>query len=468
MRKAILIVLLACSMLISLAGCNTIKGETSSSLASKNQNQLTQKEKIDDFEYMYTILKENYPFFEVNKRVNGLDWLGNKDEYINKIKSTQNDEDFSKTLGYILRDLHNGHTNILNSQDYTDFLNLYSQDPPWANQLNNIKAVNRYTKQSNYEASKISLQTESYSKYPTARTTNLRNQNNVSSHNIKTEILSREDKVAYLKISSFDKFKMEKDLLTLKPFLNSVKDYTKLIIDIRGNGGGADAYWEDNIVPMLINKPLSIKYYFAYTGGKFEEEFIQYKLGIGCEELEQISTITNEKLKNPPPELFKSFKYYYKYEKVIQPIDSINFKGKIYLLVDNGVGSSADGFAAFAKSTGFATLIGEKTFGEGIGQDPLVCVLPNSGYVFRFPMVMGLASDGTCNEEFKTKPDVEVSQKWYNNLLNDKAIKYIMTGKMKYISILEVVALFLVLILVIGIIRFKLRSQKVIRRGSTN
>ena len=46
-------------------------------------NQLTQKEKLDDFEYMYTILKENYPFFEVNKRVNGLDWLSNKDEYIN-------------------------------------------------------------------------------------------------------------------------------------------------------------------------------------------------------------------------------------------------------------------------------------------------------------------------------------------------------------------------------------------------
>lgn len=44
-------------------------------------NQLTEKQKLDDFEYMYTVLKENYPFFQVNVRMNNVDWLAKKAEY---------------------------------------------------------------------------------------------------------------------------------------------------------------------------------------------------------------------------------------------------------------------------------------------------------------------------------------------------------------------------------------------------
>lgn len=32
------------------------------------------EEKLDDFEYLYGILEKNYPFFEVNKRLNDVDW----------------------------------------------------------------------------------------------------------------------------------------------------------------------------------------------------------------------------------------------------------------------------------------------------------------------------------------------------------------------------------------------------------
>src|SRR5690554_1682467 len=46
--------------------------------------QLTMEEKIEDFEYLYNLFKENYPFFEVNKRLNGIDWLSNKEHYIEK------------------------------------------------------------------------------------------------------------------------------------------------------------------------------------------------------------------------------------------------------------------------------------------------------------------------------------------------------------------------------------------------
>ena len=65
-----------------------------------------------------------------------------------------------------------------------------------------------------------------------------------------------------------------------------------------------------------------------------------------------------------------------------------------------------ESFAAFSKETKWATLVGTTTGGDGIGMTPAVASLPNSGLVFRFPMSMGINSDGTINEETHTKPDI--------------------------------------------------------------
>jgi hypothetical protein len=74
----------------------------------------------------------------------------------------------------------------------------------------------------------------------------------------------------------------------------------------------------------------------------------------------------------------------------------------------------------------FNTLVGETTGGDGIGDDPAICVLPNSGYIFRFTKEMGLTSDGTCNFEHKTEPDIKVSAKIYLNILDDEAVKAVL------------------------------------------
>lgn len=76
--------------------------------------------------------------------------------------------------------------------------------------------------------------------------------------------------------------------------------------------------------------------------------------------------------------------------------------------------------------TGFATLVGERTGGDGMGDDPAICVLPNSGYLFRFTKEMGLTSDGTSNFEHKTEPDIKVSAKVNSNLSNDEAVQVVL------------------------------------------
>lgn len=387
-RRIVIIIIL--TLLLILSGCSD-SDTVENSLLEEN-GQLTEQEKLDDFEYMYKILKENYPFFEVNKRLSGIDWLSKKDEFIEMVKASKNDDEFYIALNDILDYLYNDHTHMISMDNYRYIQKLYTkeQKEPWAEQLNNPKTIERYLYQE--ESSNISSNNlEQYRTY----------------NNVTAEIFE-EEKIAYLRIKGFGTENITEDLKIIKPFLDDIKYINALVIDIRGNGGGDSRYWSDHLVPMLINDQLENTSYFVYRGGDFSEEFIKIKTGLGYDKLECVKDISKEGLTNSPPELEDYFKYYFKANMWIKPKNSVGFKGKIYLLVDKWVYSSAEMFAEFAKSTGFATLVGEKTGGDGVGTDALICMLPNSGYVFRFSSDMGLTSDGTCNEEFKTEPDIRL------------------------------------------------------------
>ena len=100
----------------------------------------------------------------------------------------------------------------------------------------------------------------------------------------------------------------------------------------------------------------------------------------------------------------------YSFEAItVEPSEkSINFGGNIYLLVDREVFSSAEALASFAKETGFATLVGEKTGGDGIGTDPYQVDLPKTGFVMRFPKELGITERGVIDELEKTTPDIKI------------------------------------------------------------
>jgi hypothetical protein len=395
--------------IVSLLGYLWIRTTGSIGTSAANK-QLTQKQKLNDFEHMYTILKDNYPYFEVNKRQNGVDWLSKKDKYISQIKVTNNDDSYFKVLQNILSELNNGHASMINKDFYLLIKAIFEQDTSmneaWLKQINNPKAKERYS------AMPDSKNTPKDSNYKVP-------------DNVETSILEK-DKTAYMAIHSFNSLNIAGDMKIITPFLQSIKDYKTLIIDIRANGGGDSRYWSDNIVPMLLNKTVSDKQYIVFRGGSFVEQFVKNRFNISYSDLRKISEIDNENLKNLPPELKNDFKYYAANSISYSPKNSIGFKGKIYLLVDGGVFSSAEAFAVFAKDTGFATLVGDKTGGDGIGFDPAVCTLPNSGYGFRFPLEMGLTADGTSNFEHKTEPDIKVSTKIGPTLTDDQAIKTVL------------------------------------------
>ncbi|WDV47486.1 S41 family peptidase [Clostridiaceae bacterium M8S5] len=386
--KLLITVIIAMSIIV---GCdkneNNVKTDAEAIKQKEAVNieqELSLQEKIEDFEYMYKIISENHPYLEVNKRANGIDWLANKEKYIEKIKETKDDNEYLKVLAESLRDINNGHTNFFGRDYYNFAVSIYKESPVWLKQLNNPK-----TKEIYYD--------EKLHKKLTSPKTNY------TKNNVTTKIIE-ESKIAYLGIKTFSSHNVDKDKRAVENFLKSIKDYKALIIDIRGNGGGDTRYWFNNIVPLLINKTLEETTYLVYRGGRFGEKFIKERLGVSYNGLNKISNLKNKELTNAPKEIFNDFKYYFHEKSRYEPKKPIGFKGKIYLLIDGSVFSSSDRFAVFAKNTGFATLIGERTGGDGIGTDPILCTLPNSGFIFRFPNGMGLTQDGTCNAEERTVP----------------------------------------------------------------
>ena len=325
-----------------------------------------------------------------------------------RIQQTNNDEEFANELNMIIYELNNAHTHLISKDEFYFYYKLYAYkanryNKPWGKVLDNEKVKARY----NFtEKSLEELNNGNY----------LQN----SRPAFKSDIIIPND-VAYIKVKQMDGFRLEEDGVEIRKFFESIKDYPKLIVDIRGNGGGSDYYWVKNIVQPLINEPLSVDYYLFARGGEDSQKFYKARKM----NLKEIDTL-DENLKHKfPEEISNDFKYYKLSTKQIKPNKPVGFKGKIYLLVNSGVYSSSESFASFAKGSGSATLVGERTGGDGIGIDPLLFSLPNSGLVVRYSSLLCLNPDYTINEEVQTTPDIELPPFSPVDYKYDECIQYV-------------------------------------------
>lgn len=477
----------------------------------KNTGQfpLTVEQKLEDFDYLYDILEKSFPYFEVKTRQLGVDWLQKKDEFIDKIRATQNDSEYYQSLREILALLQNGHTNIIApGSEFEEFSDIYNGPVPWHQVFSNanVEACYDYWKkvvpesgnvvipvaftyiEGSYYANKNiinpdrstdelgipmgskltkineidvdqyirGLVTSRFLKYDSLRSKFKLNQLSILSntemelsfvtpdgkegrkklkpyrpdslggssrsypeHLYSTEIIE-ENNIAYLKLPSFASFYVEKDREGLFNFFSEIKDYNTLIIDIRGNGGGSTNYWMDNIIPPLTDKILTTENYIIMRKSGYTIPFIKNKTFLSYYRLKPIKDLSFYKEK-PDFYLRDDNAVYDELDYTVRPRNPVGFKGKIYLLVDDNVYSSAESFAVFAKATGWATLVGTRTGGDGIGFDPVPVALPNSGLVVRFPVDMGLNPDGSINEETATEPDIYIEQSYddFNKLIKD-------------------------------------------------
>lgn len=389
MRRKLLVFIFILS--ISIVSCN-----------KAGVQELSMKQKIEDFEYMYSVIEEGYPFLDVNKRLNNIDWLDKKEVYLERIKVTKNDEEFIAALSLILNELNNDHTNIIDDQSFFLMCKEVYKPEGWYKFFDDSKVVNRYE----------SLKSEN---------TNSNNQLSGKELILKDVV---KDKIAYMHIAQMAPMtdSIEEDMVIIEEYIKGLDNHESLIIDIRGNTGGKDAYWM-SIVSKLIKSDMERKGLFLFRDSKVINDYTK-KRGLDKKYTKELS---EEIIKNAPEEISEKFKYYKESNIIIENSPASNFNGRIYLLVDEMVYSSSESFAIFSKETNFATLIGTTTGGDGGGIDPVLFNLKNSGLVVKMSSDMYLTESGVCNEEFKTNPDfIMEDSKRTDNFNDDNCINKVL------------------------------------------
>ncbi|MEX0974863.1 MAG: S41 family peptidase [Bacillota bacterium] len=237
----------------------------------------------------------------------------------------------------------------------------------------------------------------------------LPSQDSVTSASGNLYVTMLEGSVAYAQIQSMrqDSGEIKSDVATLRQFMEA-HNPGALVLDIRGNGGGSDNYWQA-MVAMLASGTVSCASGVTWRNSPFIQPFMADKRADALptapmSDLLAAQATGGDRL--PPEILTHAFAEPRVWIRKAEPDNSINYQGKVFLLVDGYVYSSAESFAAFCKGSKWATVVGSYTGGDGIGYDPAIVVLPNSGMAIRFPSDMGLNPDWSANEEFHTRPDM--------------------------------------------------------------
>lgn len=359
---------------------------------------LTTEQKLADFDSLYHQLNEVFPYFEINKRKNGIDWLGNYEMYREEVKQTKNNKEFFVKIEAIVDQLNSGHADLWPNKEYDYFLTAY--------RLGNMMTLGAYRayvqELKKNDARHKYKQWQAFYKELHTRHAEVKGDKK-EVQNVQFEFC-RDSSIAIIKIKSFGVEHIKKDKKAILAFCNQLKNYDNLIIDVQGNGGGYTGYWQDMLVPYLSNNNIEYTLNMVYKDSPAVYKFV------GSDKSGESLLPDSLHFPNLPPEArqgnyyFASADYDVKSEK-----KSVHYKGNIFLLVDHGVFSSTETLAYFCKTTGFAKVAGEQSGGDGIGADPFLYTLPHSGIVMRYPGIMGLNQDGSSNDEFGTTPDIEIS-----------------------------------------------------------
>lgn len=231
-----------------------------------------------------------------------------------------------------------------------------------------------------------------------------------------------EQSAAYVAVRSmlfsFGK-EFDRDQVLLLNFFQTIEaeGYENCIIDIRRNGGGSTMYSELLLLAPNLTETIGKTHDALIKGGAETLDYYNAgKLGsmYFVPELHPIEELDLDSLPALEQEDLKGTTYYTSmYVGTSAGINYPNtplFTGKFWLLVSPSVYSASEYFAVLCKDTGFATLVGQTTGGDGVGVGPMLCVLPNSGIAYQFSTVNGLNLDGSSNEEMGTEPDIVVPE----------------------------------------------------------
>lgn len=364
---------------------------------------LSPQQKLADFEALCAILDENYPFWHEAEKA-GIMKNILYDTYRSNIQNTKTDIQFFKELNYFQKEFDGlGHLSLLDGSMYRLYLKALAtseemltsretrQLEPLKTVLTNPTSENTYSLLDQSHAgfrSTIGLKEEYQNASATTATE--------ATSNLTTSIWADQN-TAYLTIQSFALSNYEQDKTVLADFFAEVQEIPNLIIDLRGNGGGSDLYWEDLLVAPNAKEHLISERYYVFHSNETTAEYAAAN-----------NLIAESIAASQEPQLSQYADFFSHYIKDTTTFDvaANPYPGNIYVLVDDEVYSASENFVIFCKNTGFATLVGTTTGGDGGIADPMLFALPNSGLIVRFSVFYGLNADGSGNEAKGTVPDI--------------------------------------------------------------
>jgi len=188
------------------------------------------------------------------------------------------------------------------------------------------------------------------------------------------------------------------------------KGTKSLIIDLRGNGGGADMYGA-MLVSYLTDKPF--RYFDHIDVITINPSFKEYS-----DWREDEAKLLERMSRNPAGGYLVTPKGHPGVAE--QPPSKYPFMGKVFILIDGGTFSTAADFCAVTHHLKRATFIGEETGGGYYGNNSgmqTILTLPNSKFRIRIPMFeYWNAVPGYDGKRRGTKPDHVVETKIANLL----------------------------------------------------
>jgi hypothetical protein len=106
---------------------------------SPKWRNLTTEQKLEDFNYLFSVLEQNHPYLALKARAEGYDWLSHRQEFEQAVRASSDDKGFAQAIAWMLLQVNSGHTNISSwttTKDMADW-----NEEPWKNAARQTSAA---------------------------------------------------------------------------------------------------------------------------------------------------------------------------------------------------------------------------------------------------------------------------------------------------------------------------------------
>jgi len=370
MHKRILPVFIVIFLLLSFPGCANAQSPEETIPAQKASTLF-----LEDYDQLWRDLEENYPFFPILEE-KGIDVAAVRDSYRLYVQKTGTLEQFMGVLDRMFGKLQSfAHLFLIHPNTYEmmlDAMEGLEGFEPWWEVLNAPVTVQTYAALPGTGGSSGAGEIPA------------------------VECRYYEDvAAAYFRFPTMNDYARERDAQVIADYLSQLPAVEHILIDVTNNSGGSSMYWE-NVIVKPFGGSWNGSYRIFYQDSPINRQYYGNQNLLPAEQIPLPSFA--EQL---GAELYETARWDVDYG----PAELEEYTGAKRWVLTKGGYSAAESFVGFCKLTGWATLVGTPTNGDGLGGNPLLLPLKNTGLLVYFTTAMAENPDGSLNAEQGVTPD---------------------------------------------------------------